>query len=288
MSWLRRLDPLLLFLVIGFGVYLLLNGTGNKSGNERVIEVNRAALEKILATRSGQLRGQGLANLSADERQALIDQYVRDEALFREARALGLDEGDSAIRRRLIQSLQFSLQLPPGGTAQLPSDEQLRAYLADHQQRYLRSVTLTLSQIYFDSQRRGRDGAWQAAQQLLATMNRDEQTDWLALGDRYPYQRSQYQVTETTLAAEWGEAAASQLFGETAPEGRWFGPVLSEQGVHLVRIESRQPAELPAFATLKPLLQAQWLAEAREQALQAAEAAIVARYQVRLAAGIGS
>ena len=47
-----------------------------------------------------------LDNLPEDELQALIDDYVREEALYREAKALNLDKNDYTSRQRLIRQLE--------------------------------------------------------------------------------------------------------------------------------------------------------------------------------------
>jgi len=44
------------------------------------------------------------------ELQSLIDEYVREQVLFREALAMGLDRDDEIVRRRLVQKMQFLSQ----------------------------------------------------------------------------------------------------------------------------------------------------------------------------------
>ena len=44
---------------------------------------------------------------TAKELKGLVDAYVREEVLYREALALGLDRDDTIIRRRLAQKLEF-------------------------------------------------------------------------------------------------------------------------------------------------------------------------------------
>ena len=42
-----------------------------------------------------------------DELDRLIADYVREEALHREAKALGMDQNDYIIKRRMIHSTEF-------------------------------------------------------------------------------------------------------------------------------------------------------------------------------------
>ena len=44
-------------------------------------------------------------------RKQLVDDYIRDEVLFREALALNLDNNDQLIRRRLIQKMNTFLKV---------------------------------------------------------------------------------------------------------------------------------------------------------------------------------
>ncbi len=44
------------------------------------------------------------------ELEGLIDEAVREEILYREARRRGLDRGDAIIRRRLAQKMTFLLE----------------------------------------------------------------------------------------------------------------------------------------------------------------------------------
>ena len=124
-----RVDPLVLFLIAGLALYLVLDAAGLVRGNDRVIVVDEARLSAFMASQGGRDPGGKASLLDAAERRELIAAYVRDEALYREALALGLDREDSAIRRRLVQSLRFSLQDEGNdeATAGKPSDAELRA-----------------------------------------------------------------------------------------------------------------------------------------------------------------
>ena len=62
---------------------------------------------------------------AADELQAQIQDYIREEVLYRTALALGLDKDDTIVRRRLRQKMEFLFEdtVPP------PQEAELRAYL---------------------------------------------------------------------------------------------------------------------------------------------------------------
>ena len=63
---------------------------------------------------------------TADELDALIDDYVVEEALYREARKLRLDEDDTVIRRRLRQKMEFVSESVAAAVE--PTDAQLQSF----------------------------------------------------------------------------------------------------------------------------------------------------------------
>jgi len=275
---LRRADPLVLFLIAGLALYLVLDALGLAGGSDRQITVDEAALSSVLASEGGRLPGRTFDALSPVERRKLVDDYVRDEALYREARALGLDREDPGIRRRLIQSLRFSLEGRDDGAVAKPSDAELRAFLKAHRERYADSAKVSFSHVFFDKAKRGEDGAREAALEALGKVGAG---DWLAMGDRYPYQRSQVDVTEDALASEMGEAAARRIFA-LAQTDRWQGPIETTLGFHLIRIDRKSAGGEPDFADIREELAEGLARERREQAERHVIDGIVRGYRVRI------
>ncbi len=64
---------------------------------------------------------------TAAELKDLIDDYVKEEILVREAFALGIDKDDTVIRRRLRLKMEFLSDAE--SDALLPTDPELAAYL---------------------------------------------------------------------------------------------------------------------------------------------------------------
>jgi len=95
-------EPLLHFLALGFGLFLLFNiVSGAKGGADRRIVVNDGIVANIVRQHEGALK----RPLMPNELQGLIDSYVREEILFREGVAMGLDRDDQVIRRRVQQKI---------------------------------------------------------------------------------------------------------------------------------------------------------------------------------------
>ena len=56
-----------------------------------------------------------LDGLQEGELERLIDDYAREEALYRQAVAFGVDDNDYVIKRRMIQSVEFITNILPFG-----------------------------------------------------------------------------------------------------------------------------------------------------------------------------
>jgi hypothetical protein len=137
-------EPLVQFVVVGallFGLHLLLRGDRGAAGGARVVvgEVTVAAL----ASRWTEQRGRPP---TAEELRREIDAWVRDEVLYREAIALGLDREDPIVRERLVGKLEL---LARGkGDEEVLSDDEVRAFFEANLERYrLEGWTPELEQV---------------------------------------------------------------------------------------------------------------------------------------------
>jgi hypothetical protein len=77
---------------------------------------------------------------------------------------------------------------------------------------------------------------------------------------------------------DFGEQFGKAL--ESAPLGQWFGPVSSGFGVHLVRINERQPAFVPALDEARRAVLREWENDQREAALANNYARLLKEYVV--------
>ena len=97
-------EPLFHFLILGaviFAAHGLI--TRHKTDKPGEIVVTQGAVENLVTgfTRTWQRPP------TEDELRGLVRDYIREEAAYREALALGLDRDDMIVRRRLQQKLEF-------------------------------------------------------------------------------------------------------------------------------------------------------------------------------------
>jgi peptidyl-prolyl cis-trans isomerase C len=184
-SMLRRWsrEPLLHFLLIGlllFVVYDRLHPSqATKSESNRIV-LTPEDFQQLAVT----WLAQGRAPPSPAEMQSLVELKVREEVLYREALALGLDKDDTIVKRRLAQKMEF---LAEGASIDSnPSPDTLRAWFKENSQRFSLPPRVSFRHLYFSPDRRGehaRGAAAHAMEQLAGKPGNWQDAE--ALGDPF-------------------------------------------------------------------------------------------------------
>jgi hypothetical protein len=179
---------------------------------------------------------------------------VDEELMAREARALGLDQNDTIVRRRLAQKIDFMV----ADTASTvdPGEAELRGYYLAHAERYRTAAKISFSHIYFSRERR-RDAETDATEALrLAAGNpaiRPIDGDQLLLDNSYS------DLDRHAVGSLFGSAFAQAVFA--LPAGTWRGPVNSGFGVHLVYVTDMRPGQQRSFEEVRATVTSEWLRE---------------------------
>ncbi|HYJ04935.1 MAG TPA: peptidylprolyl isomerase [Chthoniobacterales bacterium] len=183
-----------------------------------------------------------------DELRGLVNDHVREEVLYREALALGLDGNDTIVRRRLAQKMEFLGQ--DIATAAEPDEAALRKFFEENSARYAKAARISFRHVYFSKDRRG-DRLEADAREALAALAKgaDEET----LGDPFLREHEFAGASETDIASALGRDFAALVV--TLPAGEWRGPVASSYGVHLVQVLDRAgPQSVEFDAVREPVL----------------------------------
>lgn len=264
-------EPLLHFLLLGaviFGAYRLRSDA--RATQPGTIVVTQGRIEALVAafTRTWQRPP------TASEREGLIRDYVREEVYVREAIALGLDQDDMVIRRRLRQKLEFvSGDLAPAE----PTEVQLSAYLTAHPDAFHVEPRYTFHQVFLDPRRRRGDQLSHDAAHLL-TQLRQAGTDPDTLGDASLLDRRFVALPASLAAKQFGDRFAAAL-GEL-PIGEWRGPVASTYGTHLLLLDDRMDGGVPALAEVRDVVRRDWGNAQRTEASERYYRALLRRYTV--------
>jgi hypothetical protein len=261
-------EPLLHFLLLGGVLFAIFGRGGSTVGvDDRQIVMSEADIDRLAAGFSRTWHRPP----AADELQAQIQDYIREEVLYRTALTLGLDKDDTIIRRRLRQKMEFLFEdtVPP------PQEPELRAYFAAHADKFRTQPLISFRQVFVSMERGATLEA--DARQILARLvsaapDAGETGDTLLLGEGFS------QTPLDRIAALFGDDFA-QAIAEATP-GSWVGPLRSAYGLHVVRVTAIEPAALPPFAQARPAVEREWFAEHRAAAQAAQYQALRARYQI--------
>ena len=144
MRWLK--DPLVIFSLLGVGMFVLAGLDGDQSGYK--IEVREADLKRLADQWMMQMRRPP----NATELANLVEQHLKEEIYYRESLAMGLDANDTIVRRRMVQKLTFLTE--DLATAQPPDEDTLQAYFAENADAYRIPDRYSFRHRYFSADRR--------------------------------------------------------------------------------------------------------------------------------------
>jgi peptidyl-prolyl cis-trans isomerase C len=254
-------EPLVHFVVLGALVFGFADWRATNRGDEAVIVLGPDELAGLHADFE---RRTGEPPTPLDE-QGLIDHFVDDEMLYREALRRGLDRGDVIVRRRLLQKMEFLLDaradLDP------PTLADLQALRDADPARYEEPARCDLEHVFVDGTRHG-DRTRAMATEIEAALRAG--ADPTKEGDPFIRGRLLRAQSRQDLARIFGPAFADAA--EALPIGAWSDPIASSYGLHVVRVLARTPARLPDVAELEERLRLDWTeqrrAEVRRQALE--------------------
>ncbi len=254
-KWLR--EPLLHFLLIGAALFILYGLQNDETADKDTrIVISEAEIDRLLTL--WEKKWQRLPTRS--ELDGLIEAQIRQEVLYREALAMGLDQNDAIVHRRLAQKVEFifsdlASQVKPG-------DAELADYLAAHSDKFEIPARINFQQIYLNSDKRG-DHVQSDAGDLLEELTRAESSvDILTAGDAFMFGQQHENLTEHGVARLFGKDFASKLF--SLPSGGWQGPVRSGYGLHLVQISDRTTPVLPSLDAVRQKVLNEWHTQQRQ------------------------
>jgi hypothetical protein len=274
-------QPLLHFLVLGLLIFLLFEMTEKSSFDEgKTIVINREKLVDYLGFRSKSLNKEqiesSLDTMSLEKVAELIKEYVEEESLYRESLALGLDSGDYVLRQRLVQKMEYLIQLEVPHVL-----DSVEEYYEKNKERYYVKSTFTFTHVFVNRELyESNDVAVEVASTLLRKLKSDGVSfaEALQLGDRFTFHKNYVGKTEGFIASQLGEAFASVVARSKA--GEWFGPVESAFGYHLVLVSNREQGRVPPLEEILRYVTFDAQQAESELSLQEAIDAIVEDYEV--------
>ncbi|CAN7496300.1 peptidylprolyl isomerase [Pseudomonas sp. LjRoot277] len=262
-------QPLFHFLIAGFSLFVLYGGLHRSTLDQdpQRIEITPEVVQRIAI--SWLARWQRPA--SEQQLQGLIDEYVKEEILYREALKLGLDKDDTIIRRRLAQKMDFLAE--DVASLREPTPGVLEAWYNQHQDQYAPPPLLTFHHLFFALDKRGADAQVQAQAALSGLTDKNS-----GEGDAFMFKNAYSEQSQDQVARVFGSSFAISLFKQTS--GSWVGPVESGFGWHLVWIDALAKSPPPPLEAVAQQVKSDWLSEQRSASKRANFDALKARYEV--------
>ena len=269
--WLQ--EPLLHFLLIGAALFVLFY----QVADPETVSDNRIIISETDIDRMITLFERKLQRLpTQQELNGLVEAQIREEVLYREALAMGLDQDDTIVRRRMAQKVEFMFN--DLVDAAEPTDEELQRFLSENHDKFIESARTSFIHVYLRADERG-DNVKNDAQQLLVALNSNQDsTDPYTVGDSFMFGNTFDNLSDHQISSMFGSDFRRSL-GILAT-GSWQGPIASGYGFHLVFIKDRTESWLPPLAEIRDSVLYELLAERRQQANSAFYKTLRQRYDV--------
>lgn len=263
-AW-RRLagEPLLHFLLIAAGLFLL---QGLIAGDERELIVVDATTQAYLLQQQEDLL---LRPLNDAEKDEVIQRFIEEEMLVREARARGYSDS-SRIRTLLVQNMRFFLT----SDLEAPDEEQLRTFYDQHREEFTSPPSLDVQRVFFSA---GQTVPVDALQQLAAGADAASLGAPAAMGQGGILRK----LDQKRLVQGFGPDNARQILA--AQDDTWLGPLSGPDGsVQFVRVVARHPAMVPSFEQARNWLEAEWLSRRSRALVDEELQAVAPKYRVEI------
>jgi peptidyl-prolyl cis-trans isomerase C len=253
-------EPLIQFLLIGaciYGTYALFS-TPEEDYRDTTIVVDSNRINAMIS--QWEKRWNRLP--TRKEIDSLIQAYIREDILYRQAVAMGLNQDDPITRRRMAQKLEFLTS--DLALMQQPQTGELEGYFAENQATYQDPDRISFIHVFFNPDKRKDTTLGDAAKILVQLQTAGvPNAETIQVGDRLTLQSNFTSVTELNISRQLGAGFAGAVMG--LEPGRWHGPVLSGYGVHLVYVYEFLEAPPTILEDVQSRVLEDWHAQKREE-----------------------
>jgi hypothetical protein len=258
-------EPVLHFLLIGIALFVAYGQLAPPPDGGARIVVSQAIVDNI----AREYEARWFRPPGEEELAKLIEAHVRDEILYREGVALGLDRDDPVIKRRVRQKLEVIAEEQLARDA--PTDAQLAEFLEKNPERFSRPGTVSFEQVFFPAT--ATTAELEAARTAAA-----HGVDPARLGQSSMLPPRADAAPLDLVARDFGAEFAAALV--KLPPDTWTGPVGSGFGLHLVRVTALTPSAVPPLDEVRSAVAREWEHERRLASLAENYARLRGEYEV--------
>lgn len=281
-------DPLAHFFLGGCVLFLIFNAISPSNGSidPKIIIVDREAILVHIQNTSKifdpALVATKFDDMNRKERENLVNDYIREEVMFREASSLGLDKEDYVMRRRVIQKLYFITDDIIERSLKV-NDATLSQYFKENKDNYYVESFITLTHVFFNAEKHGSDDLLELAAEKKNELN-DKQvifSNSIKHGDRFHYNVNYVERTYDLIQSHFGDEMAREVFSLTPSDQHWYGPFKSHYGYHLVMISRKQEGRYSMFEEVRRQVEIDFLREEKHRRKEQSIAKIIEGYDIK-------
>jgi hypothetical protein len=240
-------EPLVHFLIIGALMFVISDIIEKDYVSEDYrIEITKQNVESMFKRWVEQLKRMP----TQEEFDAYLENYLKEEILYREAKTMGLDKDDIIIKRRLVQKLEFLtndlINISP------PNLEEVKKYYEENPDEFTLPGKVDFIHIFFSIDASSLDEVKEKAEVIKKNLNQKSEIpkNYFKLGDPFllPYEFNDMPMDNVTR--NFGQSEFSDNLYNLSV-GKWDGPFLSTYGVHLVYVLKKQLSTMLDFIEVK-------------------------------------
>ncbi len=269
-------EPLLHFLLIGALLFVIFDYLNEEPEPQlKVINVTRTDIENL----TNNFLNTWQRPPTKQELNQLIEEKVRDDITYQEALSLGLQKEDIYIKRRLRMKLE-SLYIDLSARNE-PTQPELESYLKRHAIDFAIDSQLAFSQVYFSPTNNSKEQLDKQIEALKNQLNQNDlQVDIEQLGDSTLLASHYPMMSVKNVHNQFGKAFADSI--DALKIGKWTGPIRSQYGYHLVKVEQRIPSYVPDLSEVRLTVERGVISERRQQLLDSHYQRLRDQYSVNI------
>lgn len=232
-------EPLVHFLAIGLALFVAFDAVRGNRGHEEIV-VDEAVVAGIERSYAAIWQRPP----TAAELRALVNDWIREEVMYRVGIEMQLERNDPVVRRRIRQKVDVLAE--ESQLSEPPTEAELSAWVAANPERYARAPVLSFEQVVLQPRSgssvpmRLIDGAW-------AKLQSGQDPAMISESRLLPVRNSD--LPADLIARDFGQEFVTAL--RSAPIGAWHGPIHSPYGEHLVKVTAYIPGGPPALNEIR-------------------------------------
>jgi len=280
-------EPLVYFLLLSGLLFFVTSFFQQESDNSQEIVVDRASLLGYIQQKTKIVEQDKLIkmldSMPSEKRTDWINAYVKEEALYREAQALRLDENDPIIKGRVIQKLEFITKEYSEAILKV-TNENLEQYFEKNKQDYYIEPFVTFTHVFFNREGRTKQVMLSLASEKLRELEENNVpfSQGSRYGERFPYHVNYVERTPDFIVSHFGQSLSDQVFALKTIGDIWQGPFESEYGVHLIMVNRMEKGRFPSLSDVSDQVYQDVQREQIQSNLERAYNTIIDTYSVKV------